>query len=149
MEHGFYHPERGYWQTISEPSAETLATYPTGTISVPLKPGPHFDWVDGVWQPVPPVPPSMDDYTTAIDLHVEAAAQSKGYNSAAHLSGYATSTVHKWASEAAAFISWRDQVWLTAIEILRQVTAGEIEQPTIEDLIASLPVIDWPAEQLE
>ena len=77
------------------------------------------------------------------------AARSKGYNSAAHLSGYATSTVPTWAAEAKAFVAWRDQVWLTAIEILRQVTAGEIEQPTIEDLIASLPVIDWPAEQLE
>ena len=93
-----------------------------------------------------PTPLTVADYTTAIDSHVEETARSKGYNSAAHLSGYATSTVPTWASEAAAFISWRDQVWLTAVEILRQVTDGEIEQPTIEDLIASLPVIDWPAE---
>ena len=146
MEKGFFHPERGYWQAKAEPSAEVLAAYPAGTVEVPLKPGANFEWVGGSWQVVPPVPPSMDDYTTAIDSHVEATAQSKGYNSAAHLSGYATSTVPEWASEAAAFISWRDQVWLTAIEILRQLTAGEIEQPTIEDLIASLPAIDWPAE---
>lgn len=96
--------------------------------------------------PPTPVPPTLDEYKNAVDAHVEETARSKGYNSAAHLSGYATSTVPTWASEAAAFISWRDQFWLTAIEILRQVTAGEIEQPTIEDLIASLPVINWPAE---
>lgn len=38
MEHGFYHPEIGYWQTISSPDAETLAGYPEGTVQVPLKP---------------------------------------------------------------------------------------------------------------
>ena len=38
MEYGFFHPDRGYWQATSKPSAETLAGYPDGTVSVPLKP---------------------------------------------------------------------------------------------------------------
>lgn len=38
MEYGFYHPLRGYWQAISEPSSEIVAAYPVGTIEVPLKP---------------------------------------------------------------------------------------------------------------
>lgn len=56
IEHGFYHPLRGYWQTISEPDAETLAGYPEGTISVPLKPGEDYDWQDGAWVHAPPAP---------------------------------------------------------------------------------------------
>lgn len=54
MEHGFYHPEQGYWQAISEPSAEILAEYPEGTVRVPLKPGSHFEWLNEQWVYVPP-----------------------------------------------------------------------------------------------
>ena len=51
---GFYHPDRGYWQTITTPDADTLAGYPEGTISVPLKPGANYEWLDGAWVHVPP-----------------------------------------------------------------------------------------------
>jgi hypothetical protein len=53
MEHGFYHPDRGYWQTNDDVSEDILATYPEGTVEVDL-PG-HSDqrfdgaalrWVD-------------------------------------------------------------------------------------------------------
>ena len=55
-ENGFHHPAMGYWQTISEPDAETIAGYPEGTISVPLKPSADYDWQDGAWVHVPPDP---------------------------------------------------------------------------------------------
>lgn len=56
MERGYYHPSRGYWQTMSEPSAEVLATFPEGTIEVPLKPGADYEWdeVEGEWVYVDP-----------------------------------------------------------------------------------------------
>lgn len=38
MEHGFYHISKGYWQTNSEVSERIMATYPDGTVEVPLKP---------------------------------------------------------------------------------------------------------------
>ena len=47
MEHGFYHPDQGYWQTTSEPSPDILASYPAGTTQVPTKPGGGYMW-DGV-----------------------------------------------------------------------------------------------------
>jgi hypothetical protein len=68
MEKGFFHPDRGYWQTVTEPSAETLAAYPEGTIEVPLKPGADFDWVDGAWQPVPPQPAPVPQSITFAQL---------------------------------------------------------------------------------
>jgi hypothetical protein len=58
MEHGFYHPDVGYWQTVSDPTAETLAAYPAGTVEVPLKPGDNSDWVDGEWVSVPVAAPT-------------------------------------------------------------------------------------------
>lgn len=50
MEKGFYHPTRGYWQTIGAPSADMLASYPEGTVEVSLPPAGmnHYDgaaWV--------------------------------------------------------------------------------------------------------
>lgn len=55
MEHGFFHPDRGYWQTNSGIPAQILATYPEGTIEVPLKPGPDYEW-QGEWVYVEPDP---------------------------------------------------------------------------------------------
>lgn len=45
MEHGFFHPERGYWQTVGGRPAEL----PEGTVEVPLKPGAGYHWRDGAW----------------------------------------------------------------------------------------------------
>ena len=57
-EYGFYHPDNGYWQAISYPNAEILASYPEGTIEVPVQPsGLHkFDGTD--W--VPPTQAELD-----------------------------------------------------------------------------------------
>lgn len=49
MEKGFYHPERGYWQTVGNPPQNILDGYPEGTVEVPLKPGANYHWVDGAW----------------------------------------------------------------------------------------------------
>mgnify|MGYP000586434857 CR=1 FL=1 len=49
MEHGFYHPVNGYWQTISTPTDEHLAAYPEGTIEVPIRPSPLHTWGGSEW----------------------------------------------------------------------------------------------------
>lgn len=56
MEIGFYHVERGYWQAVGEPSAALMASFPAGTVEVPLKPGPDYEWVSGAWVHNPPDP---------------------------------------------------------------------------------------------
>ena len=66
MEHGFFHPSRGYWQTISEPSAEVLASYPEGTVEVPLKPGADYEWQNGAWVHVPPPTPTPEEARAAL-----------------------------------------------------------------------------------
>jgi hypothetical protein len=57
MEKGFFHPDRGYWQTIGDPSAATLNTYPEGTVEVPLKPAANMEWDGKEWVEVAPPPP--------------------------------------------------------------------------------------------
>lgn len=59
-EHGFYHPDRGYWQAIEGSVEDLLPTYPEGTINVSLKPSGDHEWQDGEWvyveSPPPPAP---------------------------------------------------------------------------------------------
>jgi hypothetical protein len=56
MEKGFFHSDRGYWQTNGEPPEEILATYPDGTVEVPLKPAGGHEWVGDEWVYVAPAP---------------------------------------------------------------------------------------------
>ena len=87
----------------------------------------------------------MAAFQAAVDNHIETTAQSRDYNSAAHLVGYINSTVPPWKAEAETFIAWRDQVWLFVFEKLAQVEAGEIEAPSSpEALIGWIPEIEWP-----
>lgn len=80
-----------------------------------------------------------------VDTYVEATAQAKGYNGAAHCASYANSTVSNWASEAKAFIAWRDAVWLTVFEMMDDVMAGKRKAPAnVDEVVTSLPVIQWP-----
>lgn len=66
MEIGFYHPDRGYWQTVSEPSAEIIGTYPTGTIQIPLKPGENYVWEDGDWVYREPSGPTLEEMRASL-----------------------------------------------------------------------------------
>ena len=107
---------------------------------------PEFAAVIELVSPAPyaPPPPALSDYSAAIDAHVEAVARGRGYSGAAHMASYVASTVPAWAAEARAFVAWRDAVWLDAMGELSKVQAGEIAPPGVTDLVAGLPVIQWP-----
>jgi hypothetical protein len=64
VEHGFFHPDLGYWQAIGGDAEELLAGYPEGTEQVPLKPGGDYEWQDGAWSYVAP-PVVVPDRVTA------------------------------------------------------------------------------------
>lgn len=130
-EHGFYHPLRGYWQTLAPPDAEPLASYPDGTISVPLKPGADYEW-DGAWVHVPPDP--------AEALAAERAGmvcsrfQAKA---ALHLAGL----LPQVEVEIAAADPMTQLAWLEAVEYRRN-------SPTILALAAALDLSDEQVDDL-
>lgn len=96
--------------------------------------------------PKPPEPPPTEaEFAAAIQAHIDAVARSKNYADGFALASYVNSTVPGWASEAQAFVVWRDQVWVYAYTELAKVQAGARPRPTIKDLIAELPAITWPA----
>lgn len=69
-EHGFYHPDVGYWQTIDDVPDEILHTYPEGTIEVDLKPGTDYELVGLKWVPVPVTHPIELGELTARQLRL-------------------------------------------------------------------------------
>jgi hypothetical protein len=93
---------------------------------------------------VPDEPLTLREYSAAVQGHVDGMAASRGYADGVALAGYSTSTIPAWVAEAATFIAWRDQVWLYAYAELARVQGGQRATPTIDGLIAELPVIAWP-----
>lgn len=54
-EFGFYHPDRGYWQSVGGEADQLLQSDPDGTVNVPLKPGPDYEWSSEEWIHVSPI----------------------------------------------------------------------------------------------
>ena len=84
----------------------------------------------------------------AVQEHIDATAQSRGYENGFTLAGYTSSTVPEWQAEAHAFVGWRDGVWLFVYDLLDQIKNGQAQPPeTVEALINSLPEIQWQDEE--
>lgn len=110
----------------------------------------HIEKINGVRtiveNPAPPAPTPEEiirGYEDAVQAYLDATAQSKDYDNTYTCLSYLSSTDEIWNKEAHAFNAWRDQVWRKCHEILNAVLAGETAPPTVEELIAQLPVIDW------
>jgi hypothetical protein len=91
-------------------------------------------------------PPSLLDYETAIQEVVDATANGKLFRDGVTLASYVSSTNPQWATEAQAFVAWRDAVWGYAYAELEKVTTGQRSQPTVDEFVAELPVITWSVE---
>src|SRR5690606_14934315 len=91
--------------------------------------------------PPEPGPPTLEDYRTAIQAHVDATARERQYDSGVSCASYVNSTVQQWAAEAAAFVAWRDAVWAHAFTELDKVLNEERPQPTVEEFLLELPAM--------
>lgn len=90
-------------------------------------------------------PLTVEDFRVAIQAHVDSTAQGRLYENGVSLASYVASGNPAWAAEAAAFVVWRDAVWLYAYAELARVEAEERVVPTVAELLAELPGIAWPA----
>lgn len=84
-------------------------------------------------------------FQAAIQAHVDAVAHSCAYDSGNSLASYVASSNPLWATEAEAFVAWRDAVWVYAYAELDKVSAQERDVPPVEGFIDELPAIEWPA----
>ncbi len=141
---GFYHPDHGYWQAISDVPEDILASYPEGTVEVPLMPEARATWDGQQWQPAPPPTPSVEGYSAAVQAHLDAAARARLYTDGNSLATYTASTNPQWAAEAQAFVAWRDAVWQ---QVYAMWASPPDPVPSPAEVVAGLPVIEWPEVQ--
>lgn len=81
--------------------------------------------------------------TAAVQAYMDSTAQTRGYDNIHTACSYSNSTDHIFAAEGQACLQWRDKVWRKCYDILAEVKAGTREIPTVEELVAELPVLEW------
>jgi hypothetical protein len=86
----------------------------------------------------------FDSLVCAIQLELDKKAHARSYDNMLSLCSYATSTNSRFRTDADLAVAWRDTVWAKGYEILDAVIAGERPIPTREELLAELPVFEWP-----
>jgi hypothetical protein len=83
-------------------------------------------------------------YLTAIQKHLDDFARTRNYDGILSAATYATSAVPKFKAEGQYAVEARDATWAKCYEILAAVEGGTRPMPTMEELIAELPVLAWP-----
>ena len=104
--------------------------------------------------PMPePLPPTAEEIqqqmTDAVQQALDAFAQTRGYDGIMSACSYSNSTDAQFKLEADCCIQLRDTTWRMGYAILAEVKAGNRSVPSVEELIAELPVgsAKWPDEQ--
>jgi len=108
----------------------------------------YIAWVREGNTPAPPPENSdisllKEELVNIIQLKMDTIAASRGYDSILSLCSYATSTIPQFNREAAAGVVWRDQCWSLGYGILAEVLQGIRPIPTVEEVVAMMPEIDW------
>ena len=131
--------------------------YPDGTVEITVEQWNEClefqgrrKFIDGKLVEYAPMPnvPMLADYTGAIAGILDGRARERRYDNALSIATYVGSTNIKWASEAAAFVAWRDEIWTYCYAELDRMQAGEREQPPVSDFLTELETqfpMTWPA----
>ncbi|MGZ8171799.1 MULTISPECIES: hypothetical protein [Methylobacter] len=99
---------------------------------------------------IDPLPPMLTiaDYEKAIQDHLDTSASKRGYGDnrtspAVSIVTYDNDPNPRFSSDAAIFKAWRSAVWTHCYEVLSAVESGGRVAPSIDALMAELPVLDW------
>lgn len=85
-------------------------------------------------------------FEDAIEAYMTSVVQTRNYRDIHTAASYVNSTNEKFAKEGAACNKWRDDVWDKCYAILGDVENGLRPIPTLEEVIAELPLLDWGVE---
>ncbi len=79
----------------------------------------------------------------AVQLHMDTTAQTRNYDNIHTLSSYEVSIDPTFKAEGTAGRKWRDNVWIICRQILEDVQQGLRPMPTVAEVLAELPNIEW------
>jgi len=98
---------------------------------------------DAILNPAPTDAEIRTQLEAAVDAHINATAQTKGYDNritCALRAGY----TNPWQIEGIAFGEWMDNCYTYCYQVLADVQAATRAIPSEAELIAELPVMVWP-----
>ena len=100
-------------------------------------------------QPEPTPEEIQKQMTDAVQTALDNFAKTRGYDGIMSACSYSNSTDAQFKLEADYCIALRDTTWRKGYEILAEVKAGNRPVPSVEELIAELPVgsAKWPDEE--
>jgi hypothetical protein len=100
---------------------------------------------------IPPPPPTIDEiterYTEAVQDRLDAFARTRGYDGIMSACSYANSKTTRFQVEGEYCLDVRDATWAKCYEVMGAVLAGEQDTPTLEELLETLPKLEWPESE--
>ena len=100
-----------------------------------------------IYTAVPDPPPTLADYDAAMEDHLLAEREARGYTTR-EPDAYLTSSEPRWSQDAMDWVAHRDAVMGYALALINAVESGTREPPTMAEFRAGLPRIEWSyAEQ--
>lgn len=81
--------------------------------------------------------------TVGVQAYLDSQAQEKGYDSILSACSYASYS-NIFQQEAISFLEWRSNVWAYAYQVIDDIKSETRTIPTIEQLLAELPVRNIP-----
>ena len=82
-------------------------------------------------------------YTRLVQEYMDKAVQARGYDDVFTCISYVDSTDEIFKREANIVLAWRDKMWRLCYDILTEVKAGRRAAPSISELLAELPKLEW------
>ena len=97
---------------------------------------------------LPPPPPTLGEiqaqYVVKVQKRLDLFAQTRGYDGILSACTYAASTVPQFRLEGQYAVEARDATWAKCYEIMALVMSGQTPLPSLDDLYAMLPGLEWP-----
>jgi hypothetical protein len=94
---------------------------------------------DGVFTNPKPSLPTQDQYMQKAQSVIDAQAKSMGYDNIFTAISYIGDPFPRFNDEAVALRAYRSQVWQHSNDLMAQVLASKIAQPTLEEYKQGLP----------
>ena len=96
-------------------------------------------------QPPPTSEQIIASFVSAVQRRLDDFAKTRGYDGILSAATYATSTVPKFAGEGQYAVEARDATWAACYQMLDEVQSGHRPMLSIEEVMAELPELKWPA----
>lgn len=95
--------------------------------------------------PDPAAPQALQEAVVdAVQLRLDDFARTRAYDGILSACSYAASTVPQFKAEGDYCVQARDAHWSTCYQLLAEVQAGLRAVPTLDEVLAALPALQWP-----